>query len=199
VSGCYLLAMVVAIQPQRRKDANANRKAILEAARELFADTADVAMCTVAKRAGVGQATLYRNFPNRSALAAELIEENFERIAALASEHRGDADAFFVLLRTLIDGLVSTYALAVLARSDAETDSHIRRARQRMRALLRGPLSEAKAAGLIRRDLSIDDIFLMLAMGRGAMEGLPDSAARSAVAHRVLTLLLTGVEAPRPA
>jgi AcrR family transcriptional regulator len=189
----------VAIQPQRRKDANANRKAILEAARELFADTADVAMCTVAKRAGVGQATLYRNFPNRSALAAELIEENFERIAALASEHRGDADAFFVLLRTLIDGLVSTYALAVLARSDAETDSHIRRARQRMRALLRGPLSEAKAAGLIRRDLSIDDIFLMLAMGRGAMEGLPDSAARSAVAHRVLTLLLTGVEAPRPA
>jgi AcrR family transcriptional regulator len=191
--------MVVATQPQRRRDASANRLAILEAARELLADSTDVAMCTIAKRAGVGQATLYRNFPNRSALAVEIIDEYFERIAALASEHQGDVDAFFILLRSMIDGLVSMYALAVLARSDAETDSHLQRARQRMRALLKGPLGDAKAAGVVRRDLSIDDVFLMLAMGRGAMEGLPDSAARSAVAHRVLALLLNGVEAPRPA
>jgi AcrR family transcriptional regulator len=191
--------MVVATQPQRRRDASANRMAILEAARELLADSTDVAMCTIAKRAGVGQATLYRNFPNRSALAVEIIDEYFERIAALASEHQGDVDAFFILLRSMIDGLVSMYALAVLARSDAETDSHLQRARQRMRALLKGPLGDAKAAGVVRRDLSIDDVFLMLAMGRGAMEGLPDSAARSAVAHRVLVLLLNGVEAPRPA
>jgi len=199
LSGCYFLPMVVATQPQRRKDASANRKAILEAARELFADSTDVAMCAIAKRAGVGQATLYRNFPNRSALAAELIDENFERIAALAAEHEGDANAFFVLLRTLIDGLVTMYGLAVLARSDAETDSHLQLARQRMRTLLRRPLADAKTADLVRRDLSLDDVFLMLAMGRGAMEGLPDSAARGAVAHRVLALLLGGVEAPRRA
>ena len=40
------------------------------------------------------------------------------------------------------------------------------------------------------------DVFLIFAMGRGAMEGLPDRAARSAVAHRVLALILTGVELP---
>jgi AcrR family transcriptional regulator len=191
--------MGAATEPQRRKDANENRQAILEAARGLFADSTDVAMSTVAKRAGVGQATLYRNFPNRGALAAEIIDEHFDRIAALAAEHQGDTDAFFIILRSLIDGIVSMYALAVLARSDAETDSHIQRARQRLRALLKDPLSDAKAAGLVRRDLSIDDVVLMLAMGRGAMEGLPDAAARSAVAHRVLALLLSGVEAPRPA
>ena len=199
MSTCYLAAMGAATEPQRRKDASENRKAILEAARELFADSTDVAMSTIAKRAGVGQATLYRNFPNRGALAAEIIDENFERIAALAAEHQGDTDAFFIILRSLIDGIVSMYALAVLARSDAETDSHLQRARRQMRDLLKGPLSDAKAAGLVRRDLSIDDVVLMLAMGRGAMEGLPDAAARSAVAHRVLALLLSGVEAPRPA
>ena len=43
-----------------RKDARLNREAILEAGRELFAESADVAMCQVARRAGVGQATLYR-------------------------------------------------------------------------------------------------------------------------------------------
>jgi AcrR family transcriptional regulator len=191
--------MGAATQPQRRKDASENRKAILEAARELFADSTDVAMSTIAKRAGVGQATLYRNFPNRSALAAEIIDEHFERISALAAEHEGDPDAFFVILRSLIDGLVSLYALAVLARSDAETDSNLQRARQRLRSLLKGPLSDAKGAGLVRRDLAADDVLLIMAMGRGAMEGLPDAAARSAVAHRVLTLLLSGVEAPRPA
>jgi AcrR family transcriptional regulator len=191
--------MGAATQPQRRKDASENRKAILEAARKLFADSTDVAMSTIAKRAGVGQATLYRNFPNRSALAAEIIDERFERISALAAEHEGDPDAFFVILRSLIDSLVSMYALAVLARSDAETDSHLQRARLQLRALLKGPLSDAKGAGLVRRDLSIDDVVLMLAMGRGAMEGLPDAAARSVVAHRVLALLLNGVEAPRPA
>jgi AcrR family transcriptional regulator len=189
--------MVVATQTTRRKDASANRKAILEAARELFADSVDVPMCRIAERAGVGQATLYRNFPNRSALAAEIIDENFERIAALAAEHEGDADAFFVILRSLIDGIASMYALAVLARSDTETDSHLQRARQRIRLLLKEPLGDAKAAGTVRRDLSLDDVFLMVAMGRGAMEGLPDAAARSAVAHRVLALLLSGVEGPR--
>jgi AcrR family transcriptional regulator len=187
------------IQPQRRKDASENRKAILEAARELFADSTDVAMSTIAKRAGVGQATLYRNFPNRSALAAEIIDEHFERISALAAEHEGDPDAFFVILRSLIDGLVSLYALAVLARSDAETDSNLQRARRQLRELLKGPLSDAKGAGLVRRDLAAEDVLLIMAMGRGAMEGLPDAAARSAVAHRLLALLLNGVEAPRPA
>src|ERR1700710_2720626 len=110
--------MGAATEPQRRRDASENRQAILEAARELFADSTDVAMSKIAKRAGVGQATLYRNFANRGALAAEIIDEHVGRLAALAAEHEGDPDAFFVLFRSLIDGMVNLYALAVLARSD---------------------------------------------------------------------------------
>lgn len=190
--------MVVAT-PHLRRDARDNREAILDAARVLFADSADVAMSKIAKRAGVGQATLYRNFPNRGALAAEIIDEHVARIAALAAEHEDDPDAFFVLFRSLIDGMVNLYALAVLARSDAIADSHLKRGRQRIRELLTVPLRDAKGTGAIRRELSLDDVFLMLAMSRGAMEGLPDSAARSAVAHRVLGLLLGGIETPRAA
>jgi AcrR family transcriptional regulator len=189
--------MAVATPHQQRRDARDNREAILDAARELFSDSAEVAMSKIAKRAGVGQATLYRNFPNRGALAVEIIDEQVARVAALAAEHEGDPDAFFVLLRSLIDGMVNLYALAVLARSDATTDSHLKNGRQRIREFLKGPLRDAKAAGAVRREFSLDDVFLVLAMGRGAMEGLPDSAARSAVAHRVLALLLGGIEAPR--
>jgi AcrR family transcriptional regulator len=191
--------MVVAMPHQQRRDARDNREAILDAARDLFADSADVAMSKIARRAGVGQATLYRNFPNRGALAAEIIDEHVARIAALAAEHEGDPDAFFVLLRSLIDGMVNLYTLAVLARSDAIADSHLKLGRQRIAELLRGPLRDAKAARAIRRELCLDDIFLMLAMARGAMEGLPDAAARSAVAHRIMALLLGGIETPRAA
>jgi AcrR family transcriptional regulator len=184
---------------QLRRDARDNRAAILAAARELFADSADVAMCQVARRAGVGQATLYRNFPSRGALAAEIFDEHVERLAALAAEHAGQPDAFFVLLRSLIDGMVSLYGLAALARRDAETDTQLQQSRRRVAELLKGPLSDAKAAGSLRRDVSVDDVFLLLAMGRGAMEGLADAGTRSAVAHRVLALILGGIEQPAAA
>jgi AcrR family transcriptional regulator len=188
--------MTVAASPDRlRRDARSNREAILAAARALFADSTDVAMCQVARRAGVGQATLYRNFPSRAALAAEILDERVERLAALAAEHAGRPDAFFVLLRGLIDGMISLYGLAALARRDAETDSRLQESRRRVAQLLKGPLRDAKAAGKLRRDISIDDVFLLLAMGRGAMEDLPDPDARSAVAHRVLDLILGGIEA----
>jgi AcrR family transcriptional regulator len=179
-----------------RRDARDNREAILEAARALFADSADVAMCQVARRAGVGQATLYRNFPSRGALAAEILDEHVDRIAALAAEHTGQPDAFFVLLRGLIDGMVGLYGVAVLARRDADADSRLEDSRQRIAELLKRPLSDAKAAATLRRDFAVDDVFLLLGMARGAMEGLADPSARSAVAHRILALILNGIEQP---
>ncbi|MBN9622685.1 MAG: helix-turn-helix transcriptional regulator [Actinobacteria bacterium] len=189
--------MPVAAPPElQRQDARANRAAIVAAARELFADSADVAMCQVARRAGVGQGTLYRHFSNRSALAAEILAEQVVRIEDLAIAEEGEPDAFFVLLRSLVDGMVDLYGLAVLARHDAETDSRLKRNRERIGELLEVPLRDAKAAGTLRRDLTVEDVFLIFAMARGAMEGLPDRAARSAVAHRVLALILTSVEQP---
>lgn len=185
--------MVVESSDQLRKDARRNREAILEAARELFAESADVAMCQVARRAGVGQATLYRNFPDRGALAAEILGEHVERIVELAADHADDPDAFFVLLRSLVDGMVHLYALAELARDDARSDARFQRDRLRIAELMKGPLRDAKAAGTLRRDMSLDDVFLLLAMARGAIGGTRGAAARSAAAHRVLTLMLDGL------
>jgi AcrR family transcriptional regulator len=181
---------------QRREDARRNREAILNAARELFAESADVAMCEVARRAGVGQATLYRNFQNRSMLAAEVLSEHVERIARLAAEHEADADAFFVLLRALVETVISTHALSELAREDACVGSRLEQERQRIGELLKRPLCDAKAAGTLRRDTSVGDVFLVMLMARGAMERAPGAAARAAAASRVLTLALDGLVPP---
>jgi AcrR family transcriptional regulator len=186
---------VAAPPDQQRRDARDNRAAILDAARELFADSADVAMCQVARRAGVGQGTIYRHFPSRSALAAEILDEYVVHFEALAAAEQNQPDAFFVLLRSLFDGMVDLYGLAVLARNDTETDIHLKRNRGRIAELLEQPLRDAKGAATLRPDLTVADVFLIFAMARGAMEGLPDRAARSAVAKRVMELTLSGVEA----
>jgi len=181
---------------QQRKDARRNRAAILDAARELFAESAEVSMCEVARRAGVGHATVYRNFPDKTALAAEVLGEHIERFAAVAAEHQDDPDAFFVLLRTIVEDLVHLYALSVLARQDAVVGSQLDRNRARIAELMRQPLRDAKAAGTLRRDATLDDVFLVIMMAKGAMERTTGPAARAAAAGRVLTLALDGLVTP---
>ncbi|MFN8108361.1 MAG: TetR family transcriptional regulator [Thermoleophilia bacterium] len=180
---------------RHRSDARRNREAILKAGRELFADSADVAMCQVARLAGVGQATLYRNFPDRGALAAEILAERIERIAEVAAEHEGDPDAFFVLLRAIVTSMAGVYALAELARVDARTDERLRQNRLVIAELMKIPMRDAKAAGTLRRDVSVDDVFVMLSMARGAMAGANGVAGRLEAGHRALALMVGGVAA----
>jgi AcrR family transcriptional regulator len=181
---------------QLRKDAMRNRQAILGAARSLFAESGEVSMVEIARRAGVGQATLYRNFPDRTALAAEILGEHIERLERLAVECVDDPDAFFVLLRRLVETVVELYAVGELAREDACVGSEIERHRQRIAELLKGPLNDAKAVGSLRRDASVDDVFLVLLMVRGAMARANGAPARASMASRVLTLALDGLVPP---
>jgi AcrR family transcriptional regulator len=182
---------VVAGHP--RKDALRNREAILDAARRLFAESTDVAMCEVARQAGVGQATLYRNFADRTELAAEVFNEYIERFEALAAECLRTPGTFFVLLRHLVLSVAEFYTLGDLARRDARVGSQLDRIRNRIADLIRQPLDDAKKAGRLRRDASVDDVFLILLMARGAMERTSGPEARAVAATRVLTIALDGL------
>ena len=181
----------------RRRDAQRNREAILTAARQLFADSADVPMCEVARRAGVGQATLYRNFPDRGSLAAAILAEHMERIEQIAAEHAGDPDAVFVLLRSILHGMAHFYSLGELAREDACLGSERERCWQRLAELMKEPLRDAKAVGTVRCAVTIVDLFLVVAMVRGAMEDADGPTARAAAGSRALTLVLDGLTPAR--
>jgi hypothetical protein len=65
--------------------------------------------------------------------------------------------------------------------------------------LLKEPLRAAKAAGTVRCDLTIDDVFVVVLMIRGAIDTADGAAGRSAAASRALALLLDGLTPPRPA
>ena len=178
-----------------RSDARRNREAILEAAREMFAESGDVAMYDVARRAGVGQATLYRNFPDRDALVAAIAVEWIEELERLGGEHAGEPDAFFVLLRAMVDSAARFHGLAECAQQSPEVASKLEPLQQRINVLIKRPLRDAKAAGLVRRDLKMNDVMLLIAMVEGALSREPDAAGRAAAASRVLALALDGLTA----
>jgi len=76
----------------RRSDAERNRNKILAAARSAFAGSVDdVSMAEVARRAGVGMATLYRNFPGRRELLEALYTDEVNVICAAAETADGGA------------------------------------------------------------------------------------------------------------
>jgi AcrR family transcriptional regulator len=71
--------------PARRADAARNRAKILAAARSAFADPqAEVSMAEVSRRAGVGMATLYRNFPGRRELLEALYIDEVNAVCEAA-------------------------------------------------------------------------------------------------------------------
>ena len=75
----------------RRVDAARNRERILTAARDAFADPdTDVSMAEIARRAGVGSATLYRNFANRRQLLEALYVDEIDAVCEAAATIRGD-------------------------------------------------------------------------------------------------------------
>ncbi|MBI0380734.1 helix-turn-helix transcriptional regulator, partial [Streptomyces albiflaviniger] len=69
-----------------RSDAAANRERILEVALAELTRSADVPLSTIAKKAGVGQGTLYRHFPSREALVLEIYRHEMRQVADTAAE-----------------------------------------------------------------------------------------------------------------
>jgi AcrR family transcriptional regulator len=87
-----------------RADARRNRERILQSAKEVFAQHgADAQMDDVAERAHVGVGTVYRHFPTKDALLAELVRQKFQLLVdgvREALEREGDPfEVFADMLR----------------------------------------------------------------------------------------------------
>ena len=179
-----------------RSDAKRNRISLLRAAKELFARDTHVSMHEIARRAGLGTATVYRHFPHRSDIAAAIADELLDDLDHLAARKRGHPDAFVTLLAAIFDTSTSSALLVNAFRESADSEADLARLRQRVLTLFSGPLDYAKAAGTVQPDLTPEDVMLLLAMIQGAVDetGEP-SRTRHEAAHRAARLLLQGVMA----
>ncbi|WP_082119306.1 TetR/AcrR family transcriptional regulator [Saccharothrix sp. ST-888] len=83
-----------------RRDAQRNRELLLAAAREVFAEQGlGAPLDLIARRAGVGNATLYRRFPTRDSLIEEVFAEALAGLADAAEEVLRIEDAWTALTR----------------------------------------------------------------------------------------------------
>lgn len=156
------------IDPARRRvDAQRNRDQILAAARAAFADPdADVSMAEIARRAGTGSATLYRNFANRRILLEALYAEEIAVIcqAAATSEGGSAGSRLATWLRRFYAYFTSKRVLAaeMLERTDA--DSPVFNAGFARIVDAASPLVDAAhASGELRNDLSLEQILALVA------------------------------------
>jgi AcrR family transcriptional regulator len=165
---------------QLRADARRNRDALLAAAGAVFAEEGlDAPLYEIARRAGVGQGTLYRRFATREALIEAIADHHLAELAEVALRAGDGPEAFFLFfggaarLQREDRGLIDALAARPLPE-------HVVRARREAFAgIVEPPLRRSQAAGLARPDLGADDVWLLLRMAGAAARGADESAERA--------------------
>jgi AcrR family transcriptional regulator len=197
-------ADAAAVALSLRADARENRERILLAARQIFAEQGSGApLEEIARRAGVGIATLYRRFPDRQALLRGVALDVWQRAAqearlALAEE----PDAFQALARYMHRALdLRVGAVMPLLVGEMPLDDDLRVARDRSVEPLQRIVDAAQAEGTLRPDVAFGDVgLLIIRLSRPYVGPFPHDLD-DRLAHRQLDLLLDGLrhDPTRPA
>ena len=175
----------------QRRDAAIRRQSILAAAELAFAEKGlDVPLEEICVAAGVGRATLYRNFENRIALVHAIMRNNLDKLDTLVDDVGGDPHGLEAYLAEILDQLVKTGALVFLIRRDPDLDRNLS---SRYLAHLEQLTTTARSAGVIRSDATVEMVEIVVRMMSGALNGLA-FAERRAAAATVFDLCLAALD-----
>jgi AcrR family transcriptional regulator len=162
-----------------------NRRALIAAAREVFAaDGLQAPLSAVAKRAGVGQGSLYRHFPDRLSLAVAVFDENIDDLEATVAPPDATLDD---LLDAIIGQVVVSTALIDLIWRNRH-DERVTHLNERLARIAGTVLAREQAAGRIGAHVEVADVLLAITMLADAISRA-DAAERADVARRAWSLL----------
>jgi AcrR family transcriptional regulator len=182
----------------RRADARRNYDRLVAVASEVIAQHgAEASLEEIARRAGVGSATLHRHFRTRQALLEAVFRERVDHLCALGRELLDEPDAG----QALVSWLAAVVAHAAAARGMGT-------------ALLAGVLSpelgssahamigsagaalldRARQTGTVRRDIDSAELLQLVNAIAVASENAPEPAAQ---AERLLALVVDGLRPAR--
>ncbi|MFE6085000.1 TetR/AcrR family transcriptional regulator [Streptomyces virginiae] len=185
--------------PRPRADAVRNRERILAAAREAFVESGSGApFDEVARRAGIGNATLYRHFPDRPALVHHVVLFTMGRVTASAEASLAEeSDAFAALCRfthAAADERIGALCPMLADGFDGE-HPELLAARTALEEAVVTLLTAGQDAGLVRTDIGVGDLMVALSQ---LSRPLPGTACLDTdrFAHRHLQLFLDGLRAP---
>jgi len=156
------------VQPRRqRADAERNRRALLDAAVQVFGERGlDATVAEIAARAGVGQGTAFRHFPTKEHLIAATVRDMLDRITATAQEQLEEPDPLLALRTLLHSGsqlMVNNQGFkSATANSLVHEDPDVIAANEQLLEVAAQLLARAQNAGVIRPDVTPEDIPLLL-------------------------------------
>ncbi|GLY19846.1 TetR family transcriptional regulator [Kineosporia sp. NBRC 101677] len=177
----------VSVRRPQRADARRNFDALLGAAREVFAEEGTSASLEeVARRAGVGIGTLYRNFPTRQDLFETVYVDEVEALARRAEELTGLEPwaALVAWLRQFVSYATTKRAIYEALNRDS---AMFAACREIMYSAGRPLLQRAQADGQARPDVSFEDVLRLISGISGS--AYSDDEQR----ERVLTMALDGI------
>ncbi len=178
-----------------RADAQRNREAILAAARDTFEEEGVLASLDgIALRAGVGNATLYRNFPTRADLLAAVMVDKIAGMLALAGKLAGTLDAREALAEWLFQ---LTWALRIwhdlpycIASAQCDPASSINAASAQMLAETGRLLERAREAGMASSAVTAAELFELATILSWGVDRYGDDEA---AARRRVAMAIAGV------
>lgn len=180
-----------------RADAERNRQRIVDAACDLFGSAGlDVPLEEVARRAGVGIATLYRRFPTRAELIAAAFAQKISAYLALIDRTVDQPDPWEGVV-ALVEGICALQEtdaglrelLAMSFTDVPEVEELTSMAHARLDALL----ERAKRTGSLRADAVAEDLVLIV-LGNAEVIGRTGRAGPTS-SRRYAALMLAGLRA----
>ncbi|MFE7076279.1 TetR/AcrR family transcriptional regulator [Streptomyces sp. NPDC057620] len=178
-----------------RTDAARNRDRILAVAQELFGEQGPKAsLDEIARRAGIGNATLYRHFPGRHALLAAALERIVVTGADAAEEAATREDDPFAALSSFAQAIARARLAALCCVSDELTKEWQELAQQRERLVHAAQrlLSRAQQAQQIRADISLEEFMGVVIQLSRPLPGTSWSATDQ-FSPRILQVYLDGL------
>jgi AcrR family transcriptional regulator len=185
--------------PQRalRADAERNRRLILDAAAEVFADRGlEAGVAEVAHRAGVGSATVFRRFPTKQDLIVAVVEARILEMREGLDAAVAEPDPWtglVIAVETVARLQARDRGLFEAIGGSVTGDEHLRAGYGELLATLEEIAGRARKAGVLRDDVAATDLPLLAAAAAGTCQvagGAPD------LWRRYLAIMLDGL---RPA
>jgi AcrR family transcriptional regulator len=163
-----------------RADAERNRERILDAAREVFAEHGlDASTNEVARRAGVGVATLFRRFPTRDDLIGAVFADKMHAYAAATDDALADPDpwrGFCGYIERVCEMQADDRGFADVLTLTFPTAKALEAERNKSADALGELIDRAKATGRLRADFEHQDVPLILMANAGVVTATRNAA-----------------------
>jgi AcrR family transcriptional regulator len=183
-----------------RADARQNVEQILQVAQDVFADLGyQASIAEVARRSGLGMGTIYRHFPNKTALvervAIKVMQESLDEVRRALAEEPTTWTAFTRAVRHMVR-LRSSQLFPVSRGRAREPGPELAGIRTHLLTALEDLVARTQGAGAMRDDVTAYDVVLMLNSIPPRLPDAGDDSPTADLTDRYVGVLLDGLRAP---